>query len=188
MFRMTKIRTLPPRTPAYVSKYELHDVRVPRICQLMRNLHLDELPQLFLVPLGKMSLVGPRPEMAALHARLDPEFAALRTSVRPGCSGLWQIGRSSHRLIVEAPEYDRLYVENASIRLDLWVMWRTLCSFVGTGHVSLDALPVQRPPVSRPVAVPPIGIAPIIDLRESVDRGVPVRTTSAMPIAAVADA
>src|SRR5437588_3820593 len=105
-FRFPKLRTLPPTAPPYASKYDIGHLRLPWFTRLLRRTHLDELPQLFLVPLGTMSLVGPRPEMAMLHETFDGGFARLRTSVRPGCTGFWQIGRGADALIREAPDYD----------------------------------------------------------------------------------
>lgn len=131
-FRFVKIRTLPRSTNSYADKYQLVDVAVPRFTRMLRDLHVDELPQLALVVSGRMSLVGPRPEMPALAAELAPDFAASRTVVRPGCTGLWQVSSHSRRLIGEAPEFDEFYVTNRGLRLDLWVMWRTLC-MVGRG-------------------------------------------------------
>lgn len=140
--RIHKIRTLPPHTPTYVDKYQLDLAATPAFCRLLRRLHLDELPQLYLVPLGRMSLVGPRPEMPALHRGFDARFAALRTSVRPGCSGLWQVGERSGRLIAEGADYDRFYLEHASLRLDVWIMWRTLLVLLGFGRVvTLEDVP-----------------------------------------------
>lgn len=153
-FRILKVRTLPPSAPAYADKYEIVTrVRIPGYCKLLRRLHLDELPQLWLVPFGRMSLIGPRPEMPVLHERFDPEFAALRTSVRPGCSGLWQIGDGVDHLIWESPEYDETYVANAGVRMDLWVLWRTVWNMVGVAPaVDLDQVPtwaLRHPLVAR---------------------------------------
>lgn len=140
-FRMYKIRTLPRTAPRYADKYGISEIPVSRFCSFLRNSHLDELPQLWLVPLGRMSLVGPRPEMPALHARFDATFAELRTSVRPGCTGLWQVSARAHRLIREAPEFDRVYVEQATAMLDLWILWRTLCNVVRPSDATLDDVP-----------------------------------------------
>ena len=124
-FRIIKLRTLPRHSPRYTSKYDLDFASVPRLARFLRAAHLDELPQLFLVPLGHMSLVGPRPEMEILHRELDPGFAALRTGVRPGCAGLWQITSAASRLIGETPEYDICYISNLSFRFDMWILWRS---------------------------------------------------------------
>jgi lipopolysaccharide/colanic/teichoic acid biosynthesis glycosyltransferase len=125
VFAFPKIRTLPPRACAAADKYALKSVSIPRWAQILRRTHLDELPQLLLVPFGKMSLVGPRPEMPAMYDRYPHVFMEARLSVRPGCTGLWQISDASSAMIYEAPEYDLVYVEQISFRLDLWVLWRS---------------------------------------------------------------
>lgn len=130
-FRFVKLRTLPTSVPAYVDKHQIDEGAVPRFCLVVRRLHLDELPQLGLVVLGRMSLVGPRPEMAHLHHRLPADVAAMRTSVRPGCTGFWQVSEACTALIGDAPEFDRYYVEHRSVRLDLWVLRHTLAKMVG---------------------------------------------------------
>jgi lipopolysaccharide/colanic/teichoic acid biosynthesis glycosyltransferase len=144
-FRFVKIRTLPTSVPRYLDKRSLAEHHVPSFCRLLRELHLDELPQLFLVLIGRMSMVGPRPEMAVLHDRLDPAFARVRTSVRPGCTGLWQVSEDCALLIGERPEYDAYYVANRSLRLDLWILARTLGKVLGLGLVSLDDVPAWAP-------------------------------------------
>ena len=138
---MVKLRTLPRSTPRYATKYELSEVAIPRFTAALRRLHLDELPQLLLVPLGYLSLVGPRPEMAFMHAVADPRFAAERTRIRPGCTGLWQISEAATGLIWEAPEYDRYYLRYASAALDLWILWQTVLVLTGQGQrLSLASL------------------------------------------------
>jgi lipopolysaccharide/colanic/teichoic acid biosynthesis glycosyltransferase len=124
-FRFIKLRTLPPHVPAYADKYSIRYVKVPKLAQILRITHLDEIPQIFLVLTGRMSLVGPRPEMEILHDQGDEHFARLRTNVRPGCAGLWQVGEHRSGLIWEAPEYDVLYLRNQSFGLDLWILMRT---------------------------------------------------------------
>lgn len=130
-FRFVKLRTLPADVPAYVDKHQLDQARIPRVCRLVRRLHLDELPQLLLVVSGKMALVGPRPEMAHLHDGLPAAFAAERTSVRPGCTGFWQISEGCTGLIGDAPEYDRYYVAHRGAALDLWVLVHTARKMIG---------------------------------------------------------
>jgi lipopolysaccharide/colanic/teichoic acid biosynthesis glycosyltransferase len=128
-FRVVKIRSLYKTVSDGMPKYELTAESTTRYGRFIRRTHLDELPQLWLVLVGTMSLVGPRPEMPELAAGFSEEFGRLRSSMRPGCTGLWQISADSHRLITEAPEYDLAYVENASMRLDLWIVWRTVVQF-----------------------------------------------------------
>lgn len=141
-FLFLKVRTLRADVPGYIDKHQLDQSMIPPFCRLLRRLHLDELPQLFLVLQGRMSLVGPRPEMGYLHNRMPRGFAELRTSVRPGCTGLWQVSVASTELLNESPEYDRYYLANRSLRLDLWILWRTAINMVGIGRcITLGDVP-----------------------------------------------
>jgi lipopolysaccharide/colanic/teichoic acid biosynthesis glycosyltransferase len=150
-FRFLKVRTLPVSTPGYIDKHQLDLAAIPAFCLLLRRLHLDELPHLLLVLRGEMSLVGPRPEMALLHDTLPREFADLRTSVRPGCTGLWQISDGCTELIAQSPEYDRYYLEKGTLRLDLWVLWRTALKMVCLGGtITLDDVPAWVAPQAEP--------------------------------------
>jgi lipopolysaccharide/colanic/teichoic acid biosynthesis glycosyltransferase len=125
-FTFWKVRTLPKMAPDTADKYQLQALDLPGFAQFLRNHHLDELPQLWLVIAGKMSLVGPRPEMPTLSASFDPAFVAERVSIKPGCTGLWQISIASRGLIGEAHEWDMHYVQHSTLRLDLWIMFRTV--------------------------------------------------------------
>lgn len=138
---ITKIRTLPCSTGTHVDKYELRTVEVPSMMRRLRKLHLDELPQLLAVVMGRLSFVGPRPEMQILHARLGVQFAQERTSVRPGLTGLWQIGHGVSGLIGESPEYDLFYIRNRTLRLDAWIAYRTLVKICKGSTVGLDDVP-----------------------------------------------
>jgi lipopolysaccharide/colanic/teichoic acid biosynthesis glycosyltransferase len=143
LFRFVKVRTLRPELVArYTDKHQIDTDLIPPFCRLIRRLHLDELPQLLLVLQGRMSLVGPRPEMAYLHDRMPASFAELRTSVRPGCTGMWQISESCTELIAAAPEYDRFYLANRTLRLDLWILFRTALNMLGVGScITLEDVP-----------------------------------------------
>jgi lipopolysaccharide/colanic/teichoic acid biosynthesis glycosyltransferase len=149
-FRIVKVRTLPTTTGAYVDKFALEATPVPRATLLLRQLHLDELPQLWLVVRGSMSLVGPRPEMRVLHDDFDPFFAELRCRIRPGLTGLWQISPHCVGLIGQRPEYDRIYVEMRSWRLDAWIAFRTVLKILGRGTVHLYEVPEWAFPRSSP--------------------------------------
>lgn len=141
-FRFLKVRTLPLTAPAYTDKHHLDLKAVPAFCRLVRNLHLDEIPQLLLVLIGRMSLVGPRPEMRCLHDTMDPDFATRRTSVRPGCTGIWQVSEASRGLIRDAPAYDDFYLEHRTLRLDAWILYRTARKMLGARRpVDLSAVP-----------------------------------------------
>lgn len=141
-FRFVKVRTLAPSTPRYgLKSADGHPIACP-LMDALRKLHLDELPQLFLVLRGRMSLVGPRPKMPDIYEPADPTYVATRLRVPQGCTGLWQIGAHRDGLPNEAPEYDMFYVEHASVRLDLWILWHTLLLMAGIGGlVSLVDVP-----------------------------------------------
>jgi lipopolysaccharide/colanic/teichoic acid biosynthesis glycosyltransferase len=140
-FRFLKLRTLPPTAPAYADKYEIGRLAIPRCAQLLRATHLDELPQLFLVLTGKMSLVGPRPEMPRLHEAFSGPHRTAREALRPGCAGIWQVSVDNDRLIHEAPAYDLFYAAHASLALDAWILWRTALLAVGGRRVTIDDVP-----------------------------------------------
>ena len=163
--RFSKVRSLPPTTPVDADKYAVAAVENAPFGKFLRSSHLDELPQLLHVITGKMSLVGPRPEMEGLATRLfTPEFQEERTRVRPGCTGIWQISVDAGRLIAEVPEYDLAYVRSATLRLDLWVLWRTVLQLLTpAAPVTLDDIPAwtgfrgQARPESAP-ATPPAAV------------------------------
>lgn len=159
-FRVVKVRTLPTTTGAYVDKFALDAERIPRATALLRTLHLDELPQLWLVVAGSMSLVGPRPEMRVLHDDFDPAFAELRCRVRPGLTGLWQISPHCVGLIGQRPEYDRIYLEMRSWRLDVWIAFRTVLKILGRGTVHLYEVPAWAYRRTAPRAVAARAAAP----------------------------
>lgn len=162
-FRLWKLRSMPPQAPAYADKYELQEVAIPRWGRLIRKLHLDELPQLLHVPAGRMSLVGPRPEMRFLHEKMPAMFAHRRVSVRPGCTGLWQVSEASERLILETPEYDDFYLANHSWRMDLWLLGRTAMTMLQLGRpVALDRIPAWVVPAAEQVRWQP-SVEPLRD-------------------------
>jgi lipopolysaccharide/colanic/teichoic acid biosynthesis glycosyltransferase len=108
-----KVRSLPVAVPSDIDKYELRDQPSSRWGRFIRGRHLDEFPQCWLLVSGRMSLVGPRPEMPALSATYDPGFVAARLQIRPGITGPWQISPDSAGLIGESPQYDLWYLANA---------------------------------------------------------------------------
>lgn len=149
-FRFPKLRTLPATVPPAIDKYALVGYPIPWWGRALRAAHIDELPQLLLVPVRRMSLVGPRPEMAALADRYPVDFAAQRTRVLPGCTGLWQVSVASAGMIYEAPEYDSCYVAHLSLSLDVWIMARTVVHFFGGAPLSRDRVFGSRGPCREP--------------------------------------
>ena len=86
---------------------------------------LDELPQLFNVLKGEMSLVGPRPEMLWLVEEYE-DWQLKRFTVPQGITGWWQVNGRSDKLMHEHTEEDLFYIKNYSLLLDLQILWRTI--------------------------------------------------------------
>lgn len=100
------------------------DPRVTRVGAVMRRFSLDELPQLFNVLVGNMSLVGPRPPLQREVERYDRHMHR-RFLVKPGMTGLWQVSGRSDLSWEDSVRLDLYYVENWSIVGDVVILWRT---------------------------------------------------------------
>ena len=106
------------------------DPRITRVGRLLRRFSLDELPQLWNVVRGDMSLVGPRPPLQSEVATYDA-MAVHRLHVRPGLTGLWQVSGRSDLTWEESIRLDLRYVDNWSLLFDLQILWRTVRAVVG---------------------------------------------------------
>ena len=114
----------------------VNDPRVTPAGGFLRRYSLDELPQLFNVFLGEMSMVGPRPQRPAEVALYDDD-AHRRLLVKPGMSGLWQVSGRSSLPWEDALRLDLYYVENWSLAQDFVILFRTLKAVFrpeGTAH------------------------------------------------------
>ena len=138
-FRIFKIRTMrhDRATAANLAWAVKGDTRVTGVGRVLRTLHLDELPQLFNVLRGEMSLVGPRPERPEVIAAkgLPDEVPgyALRTLVRPGVTGLAQIQLPADTDVVSVRHkvyYDLYYLSHQSVWLDVRICLGTLLKCV----------------------------------------------------------
>jgi exopolysaccharide biosynthesis polyprenyl glycosylphosphotransferase len=124
-FRMFKFRTMQVDAPVYAySPRESEDARITRTGRFLRRTSLDELPQLFNVLLGSMSLVGPRPEMPFIVAQYNSHHLQ-RLRVKPGITGLWQLSGDRNYLIHENIEYDLYYIQHRNFFMDLAILLHT---------------------------------------------------------------
>ena len=110
----------------FEQNYKLkNDPRVTRIGSILRRFSLDELPQLFNVVLGQMSLVGPRMITEPERARYGKWGMNLST-VKPGLTGLWQVSGRSDVGYDERVKLDMHYIRNYSIWFDLYLLYQTI--------------------------------------------------------------
>jgi exopolysaccharide biosynthesis polyprenyl glycosylphosphotransferase len=137
MFTMLKFRTMVTNSDKARAELEAaneaagplfkmrKDPRVTRVGSLLRRYSLDELPQLFNVMSGKMSLVGPRPPLPEETKKYAAD-ARRRLLVKPGLTGLWQVSGRSDLTWAESVRLDLRYVEDWSLALDLVILWKTV--------------------------------------------------------------
>ena len=103
-----------------------HDPRITRIGGFLRKYSLDELPQLWNVLKGEMSLVGPRPFFPEQRELYGDRGYVYYTCVRPGITGMWQVNGRNHSEFADRPYWDEYYVRNWSLWLDLYILARTV--------------------------------------------------------------
>jgi exopolysaccharide biosynthesis polyprenyl glycosylphosphotransferase len=143
-FRMFKFRTMVVGAHAQRDGLEneadgllfkiRRDPRVTKVGRLLRRTSLDELPQLFNVLGGSMSLVGPRPALPE-EASCYAEDQRGRLRVKPGVTGLWQVNGRHDLAFEDYLRYDLFYVENWSLTLDLYILAKTIPALL-TAHGS----------------------------------------------------
>ena len=142
-FRIFKFRTMAVDAEARLSAlvdqgHDLNEVlfksrtdpRITRVGRWLRRFSVDEVPQLFNVLRGEMSLVGPRPGLAAEVDQYEPD-ALRRLRVRPGMTGLWQVSGRSTLDWEQTVRLDLWYVDNWSTTLDLQILARTARAVIG---------------------------------------------------------
>jgi lipopolysaccharide/colanic/teichoic acid biosynthesis glycosyltransferase len=124
-FTIYKFRTMSVDAPAYSYKVPMSDERITRVGVWLRRSGLDELPQLFNVLRGEMSLIGPRPEQPFIVQQFQP-WQHARHQVKPGITGWWQIHHRNDVPLHLNLDYDMYYLQHQSFKLDCQIVWRTL--------------------------------------------------------------
>jgi exopolysaccharide biosynthesis polyprenyl glycosylphosphotransferase len=136
-FTMLKFRTMragaEADVPSLRAAHQVDDVmfkmkddpRVTRVGRLLRRYSLDELPQLFNVVRGDMSLVGPRPALPEEVAKYE-DWHLDRLEVPPGITGLWQISGRADLSFDECVQLDLFYIENWSLTYELFILGKTV--------------------------------------------------------------
>jgi lipopolysaccharide/colanic/teichoic acid biosynthesis glycosyltransferase len=145
LFDVFKFRTMYSNRGDHsgIAQTRAHDPRVTPLGKLLRRTNIDELPQLFNVLRGDMSLVGPRPHVPGMRAAgvhyeaLVPRYFA-RHRVRPGITGLAQVNRlrgstTDAKFAKARIDYDIAYIESWSLLLDIRILWLTLKTEVARG-------------------------------------------------------
>jgi exopolysaccharide production protein ExoY len=147
IYKLLKIRTMLPDAEArlaehlaadaaaraeWQSRQKLrHDPRITAVGRLLRKSSLDELPQLWNVLVGDMSLVGPRPMMVDQRALYPGRSYA---QLRPGITGPWQVSERNESTFAERARYDDAYLSGLSFAGDVGLLWRTVAVVLrGTG-------------------------------------------------------
>jgi len=108
----------------------VEDPRVTRMGKLLRKASLDELPQLFNVLKGEMSIVGPRPDTRGAISDFIEQYGAIYNKVRPGITGLWQVSGRSDIKYKDRVNLDYMYVLNWSLWLDFVIILKTFKAII----------------------------------------------------------
>nr|WP_279586580.1 sugar transferase [Listeria rocourtiae] len=136
-FMMYKFRTMVPNAEAKLSEllqfnevegamFKIkHDPRITKVGHFLRKTSIDELPQLVNVLKGDMSLVGPRPPLEREVAEYSVRDYR-RLSVKPGCTGLWQVSGRNNVSFAEMVNLDLEYIQKVSFTLDIRILLRTV--------------------------------------------------------------
>jgi exopolysaccharide biosynthesis polyprenyl glycosylphosphotransferase len=126
VFEIYKFRTMDVDSNPYsVNPLDQNDPRITKIGKFLRKISFDEIPQLFNVLKGNMSLVGPRPEMPFIVEQYN-EIQRERLRVLPGITGLWQLSGDRKKAIHENMDYDLYYIQNVSFFMDIAILIETL--------------------------------------------------------------
>ena len=133
-FRIYKFRSMVPDAPRLGGhSTQMNDPRITKVGRFIRRTSLDELPQLVNVLLGDMSIIGPRPDVAAQRAEYSEQQWRERHSVRPGITGLAQATLRSDATPAQRLELDLRYVREQSLWLDIKIVFGTMRQLFRSG-------------------------------------------------------
>ena len=140
VFKMVKLRTMVPNAGAARNATLPGDPRITPLGRLLRLTHIDELPQVWNILIGDMTLVGPRPEQPHLveHYRKHIPNYDLRHTVTPGLSGWSQVCFGYAADVTETTQkltYDLEYIDRFGPRIDLIILWKTLQVYLNPNFV-----------------------------------------------------
>jgi Undecaprenyl-phosphate galactose phosphotransferase WbaP len=122
----TYLQNSPELKAEWLATHKLkNDPRVTRVGLVLRKLSLDELPQLWNIWIGEMSIVGPRPIVDEEVEKYGKCFQ-LYMHVRPGLTGLWQVSGRNDTTYERRVELDEYYILHRSLRLDIQIIWKTI--------------------------------------------------------------
>lgn len=125
VFKVYKFRSMTHKKREFDKQIFEGDPEVTKLGNYLRRLKIDELPQLFNILKGDMSLVGPRPSLPNLKDKFN-EDGEYRVKVKPGVTNLAAVNGSIYLSWPERWVFDRYYVENLSFKLDLEIMFKTI--------------------------------------------------------------
>lgn len=130
IFTIYKIRTMTHCSTGYIDHTVANDCRITKIGSILRKTKIDELPQLFNVLIGDMSLIGPRPERAEIVEKCSQQsnYYQFRHVVRPGITGWAQVNNpvATPEENLQKLEYDLYYINNYSLKLEVQILMRTV--------------------------------------------------------------
>jgi putative colanic acid biosynthesis UDP-glucose lipid carrier transferase len=133
LFTCIKFRSMIINAEADILPASIYDKRITKVGRFLRDHYLDELPQIFNVLLGDMSLVGPRPHMVSDNLKYadQVDYYTYRHNVKPGITGLAQVlgyvgAAEDIQKMKERVSMDIFYQRHWSIKLDIIIMWKTI--------------------------------------------------------------
>ena len=130
LFNIYKFKSMKDGSDKYNYSTTENDHRVTRLGKFIRKTSLDELPQLFNVLIGNMSLIGPRPDHVKMKTIYSSDEWELRHMCKPGITGLAQVSGRNSLSVKNRKKYDLFYTQNINIFLDIFIYISTIKSLL----------------------------------------------------------